>query len=78
VVWLIPTILIACIATFWLGYHFRDLTKKVEHLEEVIQTKVSKKIEPEEPKSTIIDPGDEVSEAIYAHEVMMQKMNPHE
>lgn len=75
-IWLIPTVLIACIFTFFLGYHYRVLTKKVEHLEQVVQSKVSKPVISDEPKSTIIDPTDEVAEAIYVHEQLMKKMNP--
>jgi len=73
--WLIPTILIACISTFFLGYHFRGLTKKIEHLEEVVKSKVDKNPEPEEPQSQLIDPTDEVAEAIYQHNLMMEKLN---
>lgn len=41
-----------------------------------METKVSKKPEPEEPQSTIIDPLDEVAEALYARDQLMKKMNP--
>lgn len=74
--WLIPTILLTCIATFLLGYHFRGLSKKFEYLEQVVQTKVSKKLEPEEPKSEVLDPMDEIQEAQYQHRLMMERLNP--
>lgn len=76
--WLLPTALIACIATFFLGFHFRDLTKKVEHLEGVIQSKVSRRVEPEEPRSEVIDPMDEVQTAMWEHKKMMEKLNANE
>ncbi len=74
--WLVPACVIACIATFFLGYYFRGILDKIKHLEELLETKVSKPKEPETPKSSIIDPDDEVSEAIYAREQLMKKMNP--
>jgi hypothetical protein len=75
--YLIPTTLLACIATFFLGYHFRGLTKKVEHLEEVIQTKVSKPVVVlEGPQSDVLDPLDEIQEAQYQHRKMMERLNP--
>lgn len=40
----------------------------------MVKSKVDKKVE-ETPRSTIIDPSDEVAEAIYAHEQMMKKLN---
>ena len=74
--WLIPTLLLSSIATFFLGYHFRGLTKKVEHLEEVVKTKVDRKPEPEGPKSEVLDPLDQIQEAQYQHKLMMQRLNP--
>lgn len=47
-------------------------------LEEVIKSKVDKKPEPEEPKSTVIDPLDPIQEAIYEHNKMMERLNPDE
>lgn len=72
--WLTPTWIATCIAMFFLGYHLRGLTKKIEHLEEVIQTKVSRKVV-EEPKSVVIDPDDAIQEALYQHKIMMDKLN---
>jgi len=72
--WLIPTLLLSSIVTFLLGYYLRGLKKQVEELAEVVKSKVDKKVE-ETPRSTIIDPSDEVAEAIYAHEQMMKKLN---
>jgi len=76
--WLVPTWILSLIAIFFVGYHYRGLTKKIEYLEEVIKSKIDKKPEPEEPKSTIIDPLDEVQEAIYEHKRMMARLNPEE
>jgi len=44
-------------------------------LEEVVKSKVDKNPEPEEPQSQLIDPTDEVAEAIYQHNLMMEKLN---
>ena len=73
--WIIPAWVVSLIAVFFLGYHFRGLTKKIEHLEETIKLKVDKPAEPETPKSVLIDPTDEVQNALYEHEQMMKKLN---
>ena len=73
--WLIPAWTLSLIATFLLGYHYRDLTKKVEHLEKVVKSKEDRKVV-EEAKSQLIDPSDEIQNAIYEHERMMKKLNP--
>lgn len=69
---------LACIATFFAGYYYRDLKKRVERLEQVVKAKVDKPVVPEEPKSTLIDPDDPVQTAVYEHEQMMKKLNPDE
>jgi hypothetical protein len=76
--WIIPTWLASVVLAALYGYHFRGLTKKIEHLEQAIQTKVGKQPEPEEPKSEVIDPLDEVQTAMYEHKKMMEKLNPNE
>lgn len=74
--WIIPTWLASVFLAALYGYKLQNWVKKVEHLEQVIQTKVSKVPEAEEPKSVMIDPYDEVQTAIYEHEKMMEKLNP--
>lgn len=76
--WITPTILIACISTFFLGYHFRGLTKKIEQLEEVVKHKVDRHSESDQPKSTFIDLTDPVQEAQWQHDQLMKKLNPNE
>jgi len=75
----ITVILALCIPlSFWLGYKLRDLTNKVQDLQEVIKEKIDKPKEVEEPKSEVIDPLDEVQTAIYEHNKMMERLNPDE
>lgn len=66
---------ITLVCAFFLGYFLRGLTKKIAQLEEAITMKVDKKPEPEEPKSQLIDPTDEVQNAIWEREQMMKKLN---
>jgi hypothetical protein len=61
-------------AAFWLGNHLREIAKKVEKLEEIVETRVYKK-PPEEPESMLIDELDEVQTAVYEHEKMMRDLN---
>lgn len=73
--WLVPVSIIACIASFFLGYHFRGLTSRVAQLEETIKQKIDKPVEIEEPQSEIIDPDDPIQEAIYERDQLMRKIN---
>lgn len=73
--WLILAWAVTLVAAYVLGYHVRGLAKKIEHLEQVIQSKVDKKPEPPEPVSTLIDPADPVQEAIWAREQELKRMN---
>lgn len=74
--WIISTFTIAIIASFLLGYHLRGMKNKIVELEEVVKSKVDKKVEPEEPKSRLIDPDDPIQEAIWKREQEMKRMNP--
>jgi len=73
--WIIPTWLGSLLVAAICGYKLRDLVKKVEHLQEVVKSKVDKQPEPEEPKSQLIDPLDPVQNAIYERNKMMEKLN---
>lgn len=68
--------IISLIATFYLGYRFGELEKKVKQVQQVLKQKIDKP--PEEPQSEIIDPLDEVQTAMYEHRKMMEKLNPDE
>lgn len=73
--WLVPTWFVSLLATFFLGYYLRGLSKKLAELEQAITMKVDKKPVVEEPKSTLLDPTDEVQEAMYQHQQMLKKLN---
>jgi len=74
--YLIPAWILSCIATFWLGYFLRGITKKIAELEKVVQSKVDRKPPPEEPKSVLIDVYDEVQTMLYEHEQLNKRLNP--
>lgn len=65
---------ISIVASFYLGYKFGDLTKKVEAVQEILKEKIDKP--KEEPNSQLIDVLDPVQSARYEHEQMLKKMNP--
>lgn len=67
---------ISLVAVFLLGYHFRGLTKKIEHLETQVKKKVSKP--KEEPESELIDLTDPVAEARYQQKKLMEDLNKDE
>lgn len=66
--------MLSVIVSFYLGYHFRILTQKIELIEEAVKTKVDKKVETE-TVSEVIDPLDPVQNAIYEHNKMMEELN---
>lgn len=74
--WIIPAWVISVIVAYLLGNKLRDITKHIAELEEVVKSKVDKQPEEPEPVSKIIDPTDEVQEAIYEHEQLMKRLNP--
>lgn len=76
--WIIPAWIVSCVATFWLGYFLRGITKKIAELERIVQSKVDRKPPPEEPTSTLIDPLDEVQTMLYEHEKLNKRLNPDE
>lgn len=76
--WIIPAWVVSCIATFWLGFYLRGLAKKVVELSQELTMKVDRKPQPEEPKSTLLDPDDPVQEAIWQHQQMQKRLNPDE
>ena len=69
---------LSVVMSFYAGYKLRDLTKKIEVLQEVVKEKIDKPKEPEEPKSQVIDPLDPVQTAMYEHELLMKRLNPNE
>lgn len=73
--WIIPAWILSCIATFWLGYSINSLKRKIAIVENKLDNKVDKYVKPEEPRSELLDPDDEVAEAMYQHKVMMDKLN---
>lgn len=74
--WIIPAYVVSCIATFWLGFFLKGITKKIAELERGVQSKVDRKPPPEEPKSTLIDPLDEVQTMLYEHDKLNKRLNP--
>lgn len=76
--WIIPAWAISLVAVYFFGYYMRGLVKKIEHLEEVVKSKVDKKPLPEEPKSIVIDVDDPVQNALWEHEQLQRRLNPDE
>lgn len=74
--WIIPAWIVSLVAIFFLGYYLRGLKKRLEYIEEVLKSKADKKLEEAEPVSQLIDPTDEVQNAIWEHDQMMKKLNP--
>ncbi len=74
--WIIPAWIITCIGAALLGYHYRGLSKRIEHLEEAVKMKIDKPPEAQEPTSELIDPTDEVQNALYEHKKLMDRLNP--
>lgn len=74
--WIILAWIVSLGFAYLLGSKLRDITKKIVELEEVVKSKVDKKPEEPESVSEIIDPTDEVQEAIYEHEQLMKRLNP--
>lgn len=73
--WLIPAWIVTVVASFMLGYHLRGLKKRIEILEEAIQSKVDKKEPDPEPPSEVIDPLDQIQTAQFEHAQMMKRLN---
>lgn len=76
--WIIPAWIVSLAAVFFLGYYLRGLKKQLENIEEVLKSKADKKQQESEPVSQLIDPTDEVQNAIWEHDQMMKKLNPDE
>jgi hypothetical protein len=74
--WIIPAWIVSCIATFWLGFFLKGITKKVAELERIVQSKVDRKPPSEEPKSILIDELDEVQTMLYEREKLNKRLNP--
>lgn len=66
---------LSLIASFMLGYYFRDTRQKVKALEELVKEKVDKPKQPEEPQSMLIDPDDPIQTAQWEQAEMMRKLN---
>lgn len=66
------------VISFYAGYRLRDLTRKIEAVQEVLKEKVDRKPVETEPQSTLIDLDDPIKEAQYARDQLMKKLNPHE
>ena len=75
---IISTWILSVVCAFWLGHHLRGIAKKIEQVEASVKMKVDKKSEPEEPKSQLIDPADEIQQAMWEREQLMKKMNPND
>jgi len=73
--WVAFAYAISVVASFLLGYHVRNLSDRVQALEEVVKSKVDKPVEPEEPPSSLVDPLDPIQTAIFEREQMMRKLN---
>lgn len=69
--------IISLVVTFYLGYKFGELEKKVKKIQETVKQKIDKPKQ-EEPQSEIIDPLDEVQTAMYEHKQLMKRLNPDE
>lgn len=66
---------IALIASFFLGYNYKGLTKRVAEVEKTVAKKIDKPKEVEESPSQLIDPYDVVSEAKYAMEQERKRLD---
>lgn len=73
--WIIPAWVLSLALAYLLGYKLHRITAKIAELEEVVKSKVDKQPEPEEPKSTLIDPTDPIQEALWERKVMMERLN---
>lgn len=76
--WIIPAWVVSCIATFFFGFHYRGIVKKVESLEAEVKLKIDKPVIEPEAGSQLIDPLDPVAEAIWEHEQLQKRLNPNE
>jgi hypothetical protein len=72
--WIIPTWLISVLLATLFGYKLQNWVKKIEQLEEMIKAKIEKP-EPEEPKSTVLDPDDPIQQAQWEREQLMKRIN---
>lgn len=66
------------VISFYAGYRLRDLTRKIEAVQEVLKDKVDRKPVETEPQSILIDLDDPIKEAQYVRDQLMKKLNPHE
>lgn len=66
--WIISVIAAACI-----GYWFKSITAKIQHIETVIAKKVDKP--PDTPDSVLIDPTDPIQEAMLQQQEVMRRLN---
>jgi len=67
--------ILSVIVAVFAGYYFRGVKNKIVELEEIVKTKVDKKLPEPEPKSNLIDPYDVVQTAQYEHSQLMEKLN---
>jgi uncharacterized protein YhaN len=74
--WILPVWLVSLIIAFAAGYYLRGLLKTIEHLQEVVQSKVDKQPVEDEPKSMLIDELDPVQVALAEQKRIMQELNP--
>lgn len=73
--WVIPAWVASLIVVFILGYEWRSMKNTIAVLEQEVKNKMDKPAPEPEPESTVIDPLDPIQNAIYEHNVMMEKLN---
>lgn len=64
------SVLLAC----WLGYKLSALQAAIEALQATLRRR-PESVEPQQPISTLIDPDDPISQAVWERERMMKKLN---
>lgn len=65
---------LSLVAAFTGGYYASRFLSRIRALEEALKTPVVSK-EPEKPQSSLIDPLDEIAEARYEQEKLMESLN---
>lgn len=68
---------LSCIATFFVGYHYRELKVALASLRVSLEKKKDVPTQ-NEGKSVFIDPLDPIQQAKYEHERMMKELNPND
>jgi hypothetical protein len=78
--YIIPSSIGVCIFFFFLGFYIRGLNITIKEVAKLVTEKLAEPEKPlrnpYEPHSEVIDPLDEVQNAIYERDQLLKKMNP--